>query len=350
MLILTEFWFIRDCFFIALTLGLVFTCLSNTEAAIEEPVTYFIAITPVYFFTFWIGACMLLTYATVTRSQVQGWGFFFFILCIISGALVIDPKDPASPCIWEREFQRQRFSTEGFFAKANAWVREHRPLIFRPPPTSECLDVILPETTNRQPWWYTKQEADQMVDDWLRKFGLQNGTYRSHILWLLERSNQVLQGLAEDWKREPDPAKRGKILRRRREELIKLQEEAVCGWQPDYCDWAEQHGYMPQVEENEENKEKRDTEPTTSPTWQPTREADGAGPEQEHTGALHTHVPNTEGERHRDAQDILGGLGAETEIGSLERDDEQGAVERERGEPASESTAETIARVQVKAP
>lgn len=356
MFILAEPWFIRDCLFIALTLGLVLTCLSNTETAIEEPVTYFIAITPIYFFTLWIGACILLTYATATRARVQGWGFFFFILCVISGSLVIDQNDPARPCIWERGFEHvldqsggTRFSAEGSFAKANAWTRDHRPLIFRPHPASECLDIDFPRTGNREHWWYTKQETDQIIVGWLRKFGLQDGTYRDHILRLLKWSRQMIQDLEEDWEREPDPEERKKILKRRREIITK--QEAVCVWQPGCCEWTQEYGDVPPVEEcklsegNEESEEKE-----YLARFQPTREASETVPEQEHTGAPHTHVPNTKGERRRGAQDALGGLKTEAETDSTEQYGEQGVVETEREDPISEPITETKASESVKPP
>ncbi|KAF8457724.1 hypothetical protein BGX38DRAFT_1265573 [Terfezia claveryi] len=189
-----------------------------------------------------------------------------------------------------------------------------------------------------------------MVDLWLRKFGLQNGIYRSHILRLLARSHQILQDLEGDWKREPDPAKREIILKWRREEIVKLQEEAVCEWQPDYCQWKEGRGYVPPVEGNEEGKEKEVTESTILPTWQSTREADEVGSEQEHTGAPHTHVPNTGEKRHTDAQNVLSVLRTRTETGSVERDDEQEVLEIERGGSTSEFTGEAKSGEPVKRP
>ncbi|RPB24567.1 hypothetical protein L211DRAFT_176837 [Terfezia boudieri ATCC MYA-4762] len=242
------------------------------------------------------------------------------------------------------------FSTEGFFAKANAWLREHRPLIFRPPLASECLDLNFPGIKIHHPWWYTKQDADLMVDLWLRKFGLQNTIFRNHILRLLARSHQILQDLEGDWKHEPDPAKREIILNWRREEFIKLQEEAVCEWQPDYCEWKEGRGYVPSVEGNEGGKDKEVPKSTITPTRQSTGEADEVGSEQEHTGAPQTHMPNTEGERHTVAQNVLSALRTKTESGSVERDDEQNVLEIEHGKSTSESTAEAKSGEPVKSP
>ncbi|KAF8436697.1 hypothetical protein BGX38DRAFT_1274398 [Terfezia claveryi] len=74
----------------------------------------------------------------------------------------------------------------------------------------------------------------------------------------------ILQDLEGDWKREPDSAKREIILKWRIEEIIKLQEEA-----------------------------------------QSKGEADEVGSGEEHTGAPHTHVLNTGGERYTDAQNEL---------------------------------------------
>ncbi|KAF8418358.1 hypothetical protein BGX38DRAFT_1280593 [Terfezia claveryi] len=153
---------------------------------------------------------------------------------------------------------------------------------------------------NSPSWWYTKQEADQIY-------------YKT---WT---------------KREPDPAKREIILKWRREEIVKLQEEAVCEWQPDYCQWKEGRGYVPPVEGNEER-------------------ADEVGSEQEHTGAPHTHVPNTGEKRHTDAQNVLSVLRTRTETGSVERDDEQEVLEIERGGSTSEFTGEAKSGEPVKRP
>jgi len=150
----------------------------------------------------------------------------------------------------------------------------------------------------------------------------------------------MLQDLEEDWKDEVDPKKRETILRRQRGEIIKLQEEAVCERQPDYCERIEKRGHMPPVEGNKEGGEKEDTEPTAPPTWQPTGEANGVGLEQEHTGDPHTHVPSTEGEWYIDTQDVPGRLRTETKTSSVELGDEQGIVGTEHGAPTSEPTVE----------